>query len=63
MKGVFAACIILSAALLISAFVVGGRFDTVAQQRGGVYVVDRFTGHASFCLPAGCTDIPPKYSN
>jgi len=53
MSGGLSATIILAIALIIAAFLIGGRYSAVSASRGSeapiVYIVDRFTGNVWFC--------------
>lgn len=45
---------ILSVAIIVAGFLVGGRYEVVATGEGVAYVVDRVTGSVRFCVPSGC---------
>jgi hypothetical protein len=52
---------VLGAAIIIAAFLMGGRFSPIAVTRGNetgyVLITDRYTGSARFCFPNGCRDL------
>ena len=50
------------AALIVGVSVIaealwGGRYSTSQMPQGGVYVVDRFSGNVTLCLPKECRPI------
>lgn len=53
--------IILAIGLIAAALVAMGRFTVVPVSNSGaagyVIIMDRFTGDARFCVPAGCRDV------
>jgi hypothetical protein len=55
--------VIVSVAVIIAAFLVGGRYTAVGASRGEqtpiVYVLDKFTGNVWFCGGAVCRQSGP----
>ena len=48
MKGIVIAAALFSVAIVVAAFLVGGRYQTVGGS-GGVYIVDRFSSNVQYC--------------
>jgi hypothetical protein len=54
---------VIGGAVVIAAFVIGGRFSLTTSHVGEnsyVIVVDRFTGSARVCVPGWCRAIPEQ---
>jgi hypothetical protein len=53
--------IVLAVSIITSGFLIGGRYQAVPVARadafGLVYIVDRFTGSAKYCLGIDCREI------
>lgn len=56
---------ILSAALLLAAFISSGLYSTAAvsqsERPGYVIVINRFTGSSWYCVPSRCEPIPQNF--
>jgi len=53
-----AAALIVGIALVLAAFLIGGRYTVATNARGVAYVLDRFTGDVNYCLPNQCRPVP-----
>jgi hypothetical protein len=55
--------LIVSMAVIIAAFLIGGRYTAVSAQMGTevplVYILDRFTGNVWFCRGETCRQSSP----
>ena len=53
--------ILIAVAIIASGFLIGGRYQAVPVSRseafGLVYIVDRFTGDAMYCLGIDCREV------
>lgn len=53
--------ILIAISIITAGFLVGGRYQTVPIPRddafGLIYIVDRFTGDAKYCLGIDCREI------
>ena len=53
--------ILLAVSIVTAGFLIGGRYQTVPVPRsdafGLVYIVDRFTGDAMYCLGVDCREV------
>ena len=53
--------ILLAVSIVAAGFLIGGRYQTVPVARseafGLVYIVDRFTGDAMYCLGVDCREV------
>ena len=53
--------ILLAVSIIASGFLIGGRYQAVPVARsdafGIVYIVDRFTGGAKYCLGIDCREV------
>ena len=53
--------ILLAVSIIASGFLIGGRYQAVPVPRdnafGLVYIVDRFTGGAKYCLGVDCREV------
>jgi hypothetical protein len=48
---------IAAVALIIFGLEIGGFFIAMTDGKGTAYIVNRFTGTVSFCVPSGCRDL------
>ncbi len=53
------AALVIAAAVVLGAFVVGGIY-TATSSENGVFVVNKFTGHPWVCARDACYDFPTK---
>lgn len=55
------AALLIAGALLIAAYIHGGRYTTRSAASGlGVFVLDRWTGVLQWCNVNACTDVQQK---
>jgi hypothetical protein len=48
---------IIAAAAIIFGIEIGGFFAITSDDKGFVYIINRFTGSVTFCAPGGCKDL------
>lgn len=60
MHGLTVPACALALALIIGAYLAGGRYEMSDQQAGSVFIVDRFTGSVRWCDLGTCEAVKEK---
>ena len=46
--------LLISVAMIITGFLIGGRFSVSLTKDGYLYIIDKYTGSGRFCLGKSC---------